>query len=169
MFDSCLRLCSFDLLTYLHILGVPNFPNGIIEEHISAMRAAPSLTAVPAANPPDRLGLTFSVFQNGRLVEFLGSEDNLFPMNRVENLAAAGTLQLPPTFIFHGKQDSAVPFEGSQRFFDLVREKAPDAIIKLHGKDGDHGFDFATTLETDWLKDGLETISKAWLGYTMVH
>ncbi|KAJ5606853.1 hypothetical protein N7537_003472 [Penicillium hordei] len=151
------------------ILGVPNFPNEIIEEHISAMRAAPSPTVITAANPPDRLKLAFSVFQNGRLLEFLGSEDNLFPMNRVENLAAAGNLKLPPTFIFHGKQDSAVPFEGSQRFYDLVREKAPGAIIKLHGEEGDHGFDFAATLETDWLKDGLETISKGWLGSTMVH
>jgi hypothetical protein len=34
------------------ILGVPNFPNEIIEEHISAMRAAPSPTVITAANPP---------------------------------------------------------------------------------------------------------------------
>ncbi|KAK4866873.1 hypothetical protein LT330_008036 [Penicillium expansum] len=145
------------------ILGVPNLPNEIIEEHISAMRCAPSPTVVTAANPPDRLKLAFSVFQNGRLLEFLGSEDYLFPLTRVESLASTGNLKLPPTFIFHGKQDSAVPFEGSQRFYDLVRERAPDAIIKFHGGDGDHGFDFATTLETDWMKDGLEIISTAWL------
>ncbi|CAG8903137.1 unnamed protein product [Penicillium egyptiacum] len=141
------------------ILGVPNIPNEIIEEHISASSAV-----VTAADPPDRLELAFSVFQNGRLLEFLGSEDYLFPMNRVKTLASTGTLKLPPSFIFHGKQDSAVPFEGSQRFFNLVREQAPDAIIKFHGRDGDHGFDFAATLETDWLKEGLEVISKAWLG-----
>ncbi|KAI2671609.1 hypothetical protein CBS147355_8601 [Penicillium roqueforti] len=150
------------------ILGVPNMPNEIIEEHIAAMRTAPLPTVATAADPPDRLKLAFSIFQNGRLLEFLGSEDYLFPMKRVENLAAAGGLKLPPTFIFHGKQDSAVPFEGSQRFFDLVREKAPDAIVKLHGLDADHGFDFATTLETDWLKDGLEIITGAWLGSTTV-
>ncbi|KAJ5927541.1 hypothetical protein N7516_009314 [Penicillium verrucosum] len=126
------------------------------------MRAAPSPTVVTATNPPDRLKLAFSVFQNGRLVEFLGSEDNLFPMNRVENLAAAGTLQLPPTFISHGKQDSAVPFEGSQRFFDLVREKAPGAVIKLHGEDGDHGFDFATTLDTDWRRSQRLGLATQW-------
>ncbi|KAJ6185112.1 hypothetical protein N7519_006413 [Penicillium mononematosum] len=140
------------------ILGVTNFPNEIIEEHISA-----SCTVVTAADPPNRLKLAFSVFQNGRLPEFLGSEDHLFPMNRVENLAATGTLKRPPTFIFHGKQDSAVPFEGSQRFVDL-REQAPSAIINFHGQVGDHGFDFATTLETDWLKEGSEVISiLAWL------
>lgn len=151
------------------ILGVPNFPNEIVEQHISAMRTAASSTVVTAANPPDRLKLAFSIFQNGRLLEFLGSDDYLVPMNRIENLASSGSLKLPPTFIFHGKQDSAVPFEGSERFFNLVREKAPDAIIKFHGQDGDHGFDFATTLETDWLKEGLETISKAWLAPTTMY
>ncbi|CAG8341584.1 unnamed protein product [Penicillium salamii] len=152
------------------ILGVPNMSNDILEEHLAMTRATSSPPVVTAADPPDRLKLAFSIFQNGRLLEFLGSKDpDLFPMERVENLATTGSLRLPPTFIFHGKQDSAVPFEGSQRFVDLVRETSPASVIRFLGRDGDHGVDFEATLETDWLKDGLDVISGAWLDSINVH
>ncbi|CAG8050110.1 unnamed protein product [Penicillium olsonii] len=152
------------------IIGVPNMPNELIEQHLSALRATSTPTLVTAADPPDRLELAFSIFQNGRLLEFLGPENtNLFPMRRAQDLAASGRLKLPPTFIFHGRQDSAVPFMGSQRFFDMVREKSPDTLIELHGEDGDHGVDFEATLETEWLKMGLEMISNAWVGAMKVH
>lgn len=147
------------------IIGVPNVPVEVLETHLSNMRTANSPTMVTAADPPDRLELAFSVFQNGRLVELLGADNvNLFPMKRVELLAASGRLRLPPTFIFHGRQDSAVPFEGSQRFVSLIREKLPGTAIDFHARDGDHGVDFEATLATEWLKNGLKMISDAWLG-----
>ncbi|KAK9851972.1 CAZyme family CE10 [Penicillium brevicompactum] len=147
------------------IIGVPNIPVEVLEAHLSNMRTTHSPTVVTAADPPDRLELAFSVFQNGRFVELLGADNvDLFPMKRVKALAAAGRLRLPPTFIFHGRQDSAVPCEGSQRFVDLVREKLPDASINFHVLDGDHGVDFEATLATDWLHQGLSMITSAWDG-----
>ncbi|OJJ01284.1 hypothetical protein ASPVEDRAFT_82808 [Aspergillus versicolor CBS 583.65] len=148
------------------IIGVPNVPSDIIETHLAALRGSRSPSIVTAADPPERLRLAFSIFQNGRLLEFLGAGDGdgedprFFPLERVERLAALGRLDLPPLFLFHGKQDSAVPAEGTTKFASLLQRVEHIVYIQ----DGDHGFDYNATLETGWLKDGLGMISKAWVG-----
>ncbi|GLB07882.1 hypothetical protein AtubIFM57258_003250 [Aspergillus tubingensis] len=147
------------------ILRVPNMPNDIIEQHLASMRASQPGRIVTAAESPERLKLAFAVFQNGRLLEFLGSQNpELFPIERVERLAAVGRLKLPPLFIFHGEQDSAVPAAGTRRFAELLHEKGNAGQVNMYIQDGDHGFDFDATLQTPWLRNGLEMISKAWMG-----
>ncbi|GKZ23477.1 hypothetical protein AbraIFM66951_008511 [Aspergillus brasiliensis] len=148
------------------ILRVPNMANDIIEQHLASLRASHTPRIVTAAESPERLRLAFAVFQNGRLLEFLGSRNNpeLFPMERVERLAAVGRLKVPPLFIFHGEQDSAVPVEGTRRFVNLLHQKGHVGQVHIYIQDGDHGFDFDATLETPWLRSGLEMISEAWMG-----
>lgn len=147
------------------IIRVPNVSNDVIEEHLASLKALRFPSTVTAADAPERLKLAFSIFQNGRLLEFLGSENpDLFPMERIRRLAAMKRLELPPLFIFHGEEDSAVPAEGSKRFISLLHQQGHAGQMKLHIQDGDHGFDFDATLQTGWLRDGLEMISKAWVG-----
>lgn len=141
------------------IVGVPNLPSSVVEEHLSTSQTVPT-----EADPPTRLELAFSIVQNGRFLDYLGRDNpDLFPMERIENLSlASGRLELPPLFIFHGEQDSAVPAEGSRKFVSLLRERFPNARVRLHIQDGDHGFDADATLETPWLKEGLSFISSNW-------
>lgn len=150
------------------IVQVPNLPNTLIDEHLATSRAKEVPTVhVTAANPPDRLELAFAIVQNGRLLEFLGNKSpDLFPLERVKKLAAASNEQLsslPSFFIFHGKQDSAVPVDGSRRFASLLQETVPDAKLRLYIQDGDHGFDKDATMETPWLREGLAMISRRWI------
>lgn len=146
------------------IVGVPNLPNSLIDDHIAAIAARDTPEIPTAEDPPGRLKLAFSIVQNGRFLEFFGSNNPvLFPMERLQTMHPSSLLQLPPFFIFHGEQDSAVPAEGSRRFISLIREKAPHIATHLHIQDGDHGFDVDATLDTPWLEDGLVMISKAWL------
>lgn len=153
------------------IIGVPNVSSDLIEKHLAAMRDSPSPSIVTAADPPERLRLAFSIFQNGRLFDFLGAgagdgeDPRFFPMDRVERLAAVGRLELPPLFLFHGEQDSAVPTEGTRKFASFLRKNGHKGEVKVYIQDGDHGFDYNATLETGWLKDGLGMISKAWAGF----
>lgn len=122
---------------------------------------------ITEADPPNRLELAFSIVQNGRLLDYLGDNPYLFPMKRIENLSSAsGSLDLPPFFIFHGENDSAVPAEGSRKFVSLLRHRFPDARVRLYIQDGDHGFDADATLETPWLEEGLGLISSNWLTST---
>ncbi|KAL4906339.1 hypothetical protein BDW74DRAFT_177353 [Aspergillus multicolor] len=147
------------------IIGVPNIPVATIEAHLAAVRESQRPQIVTAADPPERLKLAFSIFQNGRVLDFLGQEPDLFPLQRVEKLAEEGSLDLPPLFLFHGEQDSAVQCEGTRRFADLLLRcgiKGED--VRVYIQDGDHGFDSDATLETGWLKEGLAMISRAWLG-----
>ncbi|RHZ66892.1 alpha/beta hydrolase family protein [Aspergillus thermomutatus] len=114
--------------------------------------------------PPARLIMAFSMIQNGQYLGYFGTEDRgLFPLERVEDLAAAGTLQFPPLFIFHAEQDSAVPIDGTKALVELLREKSPETRVMLHTQDGEHSFDRNATLETPWLSRGLEMISQFWL------
>ena len=148
------------------IVGVPNMPNKMVDDHLSKWISSPAdkKAYISAADPPNRLDLAFAIIQNGRFLESFGQDRTLFPIERIENLAAIGApIELPPTFLFHGKQDSAVPVDGSSRFVELLQFKAPDTKICLYCQDGDHGFDADATLDTLWLKEGLGTITKAWL------
>ncbi|RAH66724.1 alpha/beta-hydrolase [Aspergillus aculeatinus CBS 121060] len=111
------------------IVGVPNVPNRVVDDHLLSTRETPAV--ITAADPPDRLRLAFAIVQNGRFLEFFGSPDDygLFPMERIERLAAAGRLELPPLFVFHGEQDSAVPVDGTRRFVALLRQLSPTAQV----------------------------------------
>ncbi|KAF3402193.1 hypothetical protein DPV78_004645 [Talaromyces pinophilus] len=150
------------------IVQVPNLPNTLIDEYFATSRVKEVPTVhVTAADPPDRLELAFAIVQNGRLLEFLGNKSpDLFPLERVRKLAAASNEQLsslPPFFIFHGEQDSAVPVDGSRRFASLLQETLPDVNVRLYIQDGDHGFDEDATMETPWLREGLAMISRRWI------
>lgn len=124
------------------IVGVPNIPNSVIEENLDSVRFGRRPAVVTAADPPERLELAFSIVQNGRFLEFFGAHNSdLFPMERIETFTVAETAELPPFFIFHGEQDSAVPAEGSRRFVSLLRERFPDNKNQLYIQSGDHGFD----------------------------
>lgn len=145
------------------IVGVPNLPSQVVDDHLLSTRETPAV--ITAADPPDRLRLAFAIVQNGRFLEFFGSPDDysLFPMERIERLATVGRLEFPPLFVFHGEQDSAVPVDGTRRFVAVLRQLSPTAQVEFYTQDGDHGFDVEATLETPWLRDGLRSISKAWL------
>lgn len=143
------------------IVHVPNVPTSVLIDHLTNNTEA----WITAADPPDRLELAFCIVQNGLFLDILGAEDkSLFPMDRIEDLQSAGKrIRLPPMFILHGEQDSAVPVEGSRRFVRFLRRISPDTSVVLYTQDGDHGFDAGATLETPWLRDGLVRISAAWL------
>lgn len=149
------------------IVGVPNVPESIVDDHLATIATTekPRVSCITAANPPDRLELAFSIIQNGRFLDIIGTERSLFPMLRIEDeLKRDPTFRLPPMFILHGEQDSAVPVEGTRAFVQFMQRNVPDTQVILHTRDGDHGFDAPATLNMPWLKDGLAMIAKEWLG-----
>ncbi|PLB49689.1 alpha/beta-hydrolase [Aspergillus steynii IBT 23096] len=148
------------------IVGVPNVPEEMIDKHLAMIAATgKSRVICTAANPPDRVELAFSIVQNGRFLEFFGTDRSLFPMVRIEDeLKRNPGFQLPPMFILHGEQDSAVPVDGSRKFVQFLQKNMPDTQVILHTEDGDHGFDALATLDMPWLKSALAMISKEWLG-----
>lgn len=69
---------------------------------------------------------------------------------------------LPPVLLLHGKDDSAVPVAGTERFYELLRKyktvdglaqgKDEKDVLKLIIEPGEHGFDAALDIDsTEWL------------------
>lgn len=117
------------------IVHVPNIPASVLENYLTANNSA----WITAANPPDRLELAFSIVQNGLFLEIFGEEDiYIFPMDRIQDLQATGkSIRLPPMFILHGEQDSAVPVEGSRRFVQFFAGDCPGYVgYALHSGRG---------------------------------
>lgn len=138
------------------MLGFPMMPADTLDKHIAAIKPGQIVTA---ADPPSRLDITFGSIQHGQYVEILGSDSKLYPMERLDT---AG--ELPPLFIFHGKDDSGVPLESSQAFVEKLRRVKPDTQLKYTVEPGEHGFDGKVDVDTAWLKEGLDFVTPLWLG-----
>lgn len=137
------------------LFGIPMLPNELVDTHVAS--TAPG-AIVTSATPPSRVDLACAIVQNGRLVEFLGSDKALFPVEVVGKVDS-----MPPLLILHGKEDSAVPVVGSERFVEAFKKKHPSTPVKLSLHTGAHGFDDGATLETEWLKEDVDFITKYWL------
>ena len=138
------------------LFGMPMLPNEVVDAHVAG--TAPG-SVVTSAYPPSRLDLACSMVQNGRVVEFLGESKELFP---VEMVALAETM--PAVLIVHGKEDSAVPVVGSERFVEALRKKLPGSAVRLDVRPGGHGFDGDATMDDKWLKEDVDFITGYWLG-----
>lgn len=137
------------------LFGMPMLPNELVDTHIAT--TAPG-AVVSSATPPFRVDLACAIIQNGRLIEFLGSDEALLPVEVVCKVDS-----MPPLLILHGKEDAAVPVVGSERFVEAFKKKHPSTPVKLSLHSGDHGFDGEATLETEWLKEDVDFITKYWL------
>ncbi|KAJ7583906.1 Alpha/Beta hydrolase protein [Mycena floridula] len=135
--------------------GLPPVPESVIDAHLASM--APN-AVVSSAEHPSRMGLGVAIIQHGRYLEFLGTEPELFPFERIEHVSA-----IPPVLILHGDEDSMVPVEHSRLFLEKVKRFLPESKVELVTAPEEHGFDLGANLETPWLKEGLKMITSEWL------
>lgn len=131
-------------------------PPSLVDEHIA--KIAPGAVVADAAPFPERNGLAIAIVQTGRYLEMLGGDARLQPFKNLEAFRG----DLPFIFTYHGRQDSAVPAEGTERWEELLRKVRKDGKWKVSYADGEHGLDADATLETPWLKEGLEEVEKYW-------
>ncbi|KAG7407191.1 hypothetical protein Forpe1208_v012562 [Fusarium oxysporum f. sp. rapae] len=145
------------------INGVSNYPNQDVDRFLAATRGKPHITE---ADPPVRLDSAMAVVHNGRYLELLGHEPELFILDRIEKLASTSNLGktlLPPLFLLHGEEDSAVPVEGTLKLVDALQRFDPDTRVHMAIRPGDHGFDSSATIHEPWLREGLDFVLGPWL------
>lgn len=135
---------------------VPAYPSSVIDDHLATMKTN---SVVSAAEPPSRVDLMFAMVQHGRFLEMLGTHPSLFPINTI-NVAKA----FPPLFIYHGRQDTLIPREGTEKFVENLKVVLPEVKVLFKTEDGDHGLDSSITVETPWMKEGLDFVTQEWLG-----
>ena len=134
----------------------PMLPSSIVDDHLAATAKD---AVVSSATPMDRIELACSIVQNGRMLEFLGDDPGLFPIEAVEKVG-----WFPPILILHGIEDTAVPTVGSKRFVEALKKSCPRTPVRLTLRPGDHGFDEGVTLETEWFKPDVRFVVEHWLG-----
>ncbi|KAF3805050.1 hypothetical protein GCG54_00005795 [Colletotrichum gloeosporioides] len=144
------------------IVGVPNFPDEVIHEFLTSPLSG-SRKLLTAADPPTRLDLAMAIVQNGRFLEFLGTENELFPLRLLTTNGRRDRPILPQCFILHGEEDSAVPVEGTRKFVARLKTVDPSSHVHLAIRPGDHGFDSSAKLGDEWLAKGLQGVTDAWL------
>ncbi|KAJ5649989.1 uncharacterized protein N7484_003712 [Penicillium longicatenatum] len=145
------------------IFGLPTLPYEIVESHLKSLPANAVFTTdgdiekkVELLRPP----LAIAIVQHGKYLDFFGRDTELFPF---ENLPRAE--RVPPfVWLFHGRQDSAVPCSGSEKFVSEVQKHKPDVHVRLDLKDGEHGFDTddKVTISEGWMKEGVTELLSYW-------
>ena len=105
-----------------------------------------------------RIPVALSMVQNGRFLDRFGTDSILFPVENIERAS-----QFPSfVWIFHGRDDTAVPAKGSEVFAEKLKAKFADTEVRFELYEGDHGFESGVTLQTDWMKDGVARLNKYW-------
>ena len=130
-------------------------PEAVLNDHLATIHAGGIVTS---ADPPDRLNLMFAIIQQGRILEFLGKDPSLFPLETIDSVKI-----FPPLFIYHGRDDSVVPAEGTEKFVENFRRNLPEAKLVFKLEPGEHGMDHEIDIKEPWLQQGLELVTAEWL------
>ena len=136
-------------------------PYSIIEDHLKTLTPT---TVFSSDGDPDkvtvttRMPLALSIVKNGKFIDFLGREPELYPIDLLPRAK-----KLPPfIWLFHGKQDSAVPFEQSEYFLEHLKKYTPHTTVRFDARDGEHGLGGDEGLSEEWIRQGIESVSSVW-------
>jgi hypothetical protein len=141
-----------------NMVGYPTLPGNAIETHMSSLKRG---DIVSSATPPDRMDLAISVIRQGKFVEMIGDDTNLFPMERLDLVK-----EIPSMLIIHCKNDLIIPYRSSEAFVEKMRSTHPRVKVLHKAVPGcEHRLDLKADLDTPWLKEGLDFITPFWLGH----
>jgi hypothetical protein len=137
------------------VFGAPMIPQNVLSDHLKGIKPG---DVVSEAYPPERMPLCLSAVQQGLLKDLIGQDERLDVIWLLQKAQ-----KLPFVFIYNGSEDSAVPAYIAERFADVFTQRFGADQIELFIGPGEHGFDYEVTLETPWLKKGLEKVTREWL------
>jgi hypothetical protein len=133
------------------------YPADTVDKYIANLKGN---EVVSAATPPARIDVAFSSIQQGKNIGILGSDPSLFPVQRLDVVK-----DLPPMFILHRKVKSAAPYQSSEAFVKKSMVTHLDVKVLHTVVPGEeHGIDATASVDTAWLKEGLDFIAPKWLG-----
>lgn len=85
------------------ITGPATLTPSVLDNHLNTMKPGKIVTS---AFPPHRMDLGLLLEQQGRMLEFFGTDESLFLMKVMEKAK-----ETPFIFILHGEEDDIVPVE----------------------------------------------------------
>lgn len=164
------------------IFDLPQISSSFIDEKVAFWRDAserPIKTNARMGDGGDREKFCIAVVQRGRFIEFFGRDKDSSPGKRrvhPEDRVQDGQ-KLPPTFMYHGMEDSAVPVGGTEKFVKLAKNlnsviapedgvsTSPDEILQFSRIPGEHGVGNDLGLGSEkWMEEMESFVEKFWLG-----
>lgn len=148
--------------------GLAQQPASVVEGHVAQVReerAKGKEVVVSADAEGERVVLMFAFLQDG-------CYDEAFPRERrewavLERLEDGARFPRGGVFVWHGREDSVVRVEGSRKLEEIVSEWDPELRFRLHVGEGEHGFDSKTSIDEEWMADGLKDVVDAWLAWKL--
>jgi acetyl esterase/lipase len=138
------------------MMGMPPFPKDQTEKYLASM----NMNAVTTQGGHDRFPIAIGGVQNGFAHIIWGKSEETFVLRALER----GCAKLPKfVWISHGKDDTAVPLEGSEKLVRLIKINSAGTSVRFDVKPGDHGFDNNVPFEEEWLQEALKQVAAAWL------
>ncbi|CAJ2502905.1 Uu.00g102990.m01.CDS01 [Anthostomella pinea] len=136
----------------------------VLEAHLSTLKATPGKIVTRVDNGA-RMELFGSMVHHGQFVSggstLAVGDANAYldPMLSLETVRGA----VPPTLLFHGREDTSVTVDKSEEWAEKFRRLQPDTPFMFVVRDGEeHIFDRDDTLATPWLKEPIEFVERFW-------
>lgn len=147
--------------TEKEVFGLPMMPKDFVTDYLSNMSSTTKQDVVSSDPNAERAQLLFGFIQYGRF-------DELFSLDKREyfplfHLKDGGRFPRGGVVIWHGRDDTVVPVEGSEKLKAVVDEVDPGLDCQLVVRDGEHGFDHTADIDHEWVQSSLHKIITAWL------
>lgn len=143
------------------VFNLPEIPRETVSAHLKEIERRKPRGIVSSDPLLQRGALMFGLVQHGLFGDFFPTHQRgLFPVLRLEDGARfprGGVL------IWHGKEDSVVPVDGSLKLQEAVSKLDPDLNFRLVIREGEHGFDHAANVDDEWAAEALNGCVTSWL------
>ncbi|KXS98003.1 hypothetical protein AC578_8761 [Pseudocercospora eumusae] len=144
------------------LMDTPQIDPRTLDDYVAKIKPG---SIVTSRNPPDGSKFVAIMLQQGSFPKYFGTEQDLYPLEMLEEATS-----FPPTWLIHGTKDSMVPVASSEKFAAALRKVLPETPLHVTLQEGEeHGFDLhdavsgtPASLETPWVKSGLEFVDKFW-------
>ncbi|KAF7194560.1 putative carboxylesterase M8 [Pseudocercospora fuligena] len=144
------------------LMDTPQIDPQVLDDYVAKIEPG---SIVTSRNPPDGPEFVAIMFQQGSFPKYFGTEKELYPLEMLENATS-----FPPTWLIHGTKDSMVPVASTEKFASALKKVLPETPMYVTLQEGEeHGFDLhdaasgaSASLETAWVKPGLEFVDKYW-------
>ncbi|ORY68711.1 Alpha/Beta hydrolase protein [Pseudomassariella vexata] len=151
-----LQYPALDFATMLNWLETDppwNVPESVFDDYMA--KVVPG-QVVTRANYGSKIPIWQSMFSHRRFVDL--EKNPLF--DPMKSLEVAGPL--PPVFLFHGTEDTAVRVQDSVAWAEKLKRLRPDVPLNLLIREGEHSFDEGDKLDVPWLKESIGFVERFW-------
>lgn len=156
---------SVDLASIHHSLAETVLKETVIQVDVDRIMtvgdsAGGYLSLYVGLNHPDDIRAATAAYP-ARIIQFYPHQQSgLSPL--VHRLDSGDTFPPCGVLVWHGKDDTVVPVEGSLKLKQKIEAVDPELNFELVIRDGEHWFDHGINLDEDWVVEALQNCVNSW-------